>query len=100
MNNHGKYYFESFIGDNTTVYVECDWDGGEPMIMNPPDQGHPGCEPNIEITAVTMGVGEDNILCNLNDAYIKRLEAEAWKSMKDAAEPDEDAGDYREPEGW
>ena len=98
MNNHGKYYFESFIGEDTAVDVECDWDCGCPAILNPPDQAEPGEGPSLEITAVK--IGEDDLLEHLNDACIEHLEAEACKSMKDAAEPDEDAGDYREPDGW
>lgn len=73
---------ESYIGENTTVCVHYDYMKGDKQILYPNDKAQPGTDPEVTITAVWTTVG-DNLLDDLNQECLDRLEAAIWEYMED-----------------
>jgi len=68
-------FFEHFIGNDTAVEVEFDYEPPQRAIMHPAHCAQPGFDASIDVCSVC--IGEDDILPDLSDECIGRLEEAA-----------------------
>jgi len=68
--------FKAIIGDNLEAIVEYDLDRGQTEILFPNDAAQPGTEAEITITAVILD--DADLIDDLSQGCINRLENEAW----------------------
>ena len=75
--------FKAIIGDNLEATVEYDLDRGQAEILFPADDApQPGVEAEITITAVKFG--DADLLDDLSQGCINRLENEAWDNENES----------------
>ena len=73
---------KAIIGDNLEAIVEYDLDRGQTEILFPNDAAQPGTEAEITITAVKFG--DADLLDDLSQGCINRLENEAWDNENES----------------
>jgi len=81
--------FESYIGEKgTKVYIDFDYDPGQPPIYYPNDKAQPGFAPEVEITAVSLSAADDadNLIDSISDGEIDRFVSECWEWIRQQKE--------------
>ena len=74
------------LADDLTVEVFFDYWPGEAAVMYPNDKAHPGCDEEIEVTAVIVKNDEGrevDLIDVLNQEAINQLAADALQELHD-----------------
>ena len=76
-----EHIFKSYIGEDTEVFVDFDYQPKERAILSPIERAHPGTDEEVTITAVWVNPRDsriDNLLSDLNQDAILRLTEAAY----------------------
>ncbi len=77
-------YFDSYIGENTIIEVEAEVEPGQELIMNPADKAQAGFP--AEVNVISVKIEEDDLIGDLNEKCLERLNEEAWKKYNEGNE--------------